>query len=272
MFQEIIAPLPGFLLFAVLLGGWYVSKKPLKLPRVVTSIIGLAAAVVLMISLASSGEQILGMAEADDDIPDYADQGIWDIDLAADNTAGDWLDTIVADVDLWAATNESTCSNDQSKCTAIITYTYSSGGVVASLWPDEALITFTVKNGNDIAPPGVTACDNGCWPLVAKMGAIPRVYNTTDGNTLPVADMNSDGEWNAYWEDKSGSGVRTAEHQEINIGNFQPGESDATIRFGIKLEPATFGAGGVTAYDSWFIFIELGGHSFTLELQVVTIV
>jgi hypothetical protein len=268
MFQEILTPMLGFLLFFILLGAWYVSKKPLKLPKPITSVIGLGAVVVLIISLAGSAEQLTMADDDGDDIPAWASDGLWDIDLAADNTAGDWLDTVVADVDLWAS-NESTCDNAQSKCTALITYTYGSYG--AGIWPDEALITFTVKNLNAAAPEGITACDNGCWPLVAQMGAIPRIYNTTDGNTIPAADMNNDGEWNAYWEDKSGSGVRTAEHQEINIGNFQPGESDATIRFGLKLEPAPYAAGGVTEYDSWFVFVELGGHSFTLELQVILI-
>ncbi|UCD07435.1 MAG: hypothetical protein JSW41_00420 [Candidatus Aenigmatarchaeota archaeon] len=258
-----------FLIIGIWVLGFFLIKG-FKLGSTAKTIFAIPIALLAIIALGGFAEQAnigFGGGNLPRDIYLRAADATWQLDTNLDSTAGNWEDTIHTDVDLWAATGNGTCDDSELKCTANIEFVYSTGGVTDPLFPNEYLIDVVVKNTNDAFPEGIAACDNGCWPLVASMGSVPYTYNTTDGNSLPVVDMNNDYLWNAYFDDADGNPWRIVEHRDYNLGLFRPGQSQ-TVRIGVVGEPYAFGAGGLAVYDSFSLYFTMGGQTVELEMLI----
>ena len=193
--------------------------------------------------------------------------GTFSIQISADNTAGNWDDTIVADVDLWAA-GESDCNPVTLTCTVLITATQVNTAI-NTIAPDEALINIEVARTDN--NPNVDDADDFVNFWITAPGSIPYWTNTTDYTTFDTIGSDTNGRYYMYVDDEGGDAFWIAPGETLSGAWMQPGDTE-TVAIGVKLLAPGYGADGQTADVSQKeISFIAGGHTIRLVFLVVAI-
>jgi hypothetical protein len=194
-------------------------------------------------------------------------QGTFSVQISADNTAGDWDDTIVADVDLWAA-GESDCNPVTMTCTVLVTATRV-GTAVNTMAPDEALVTLEVARTDN--NPKVDDADDFVNFWVTAPSNIPSWINTTNYDEFDILGADNNGRYYMYVDDEGGDAFWISPGETLSGAWMQPGDTE-TVRIGMKFNPVGFGADGQTADVSmktlpWIV----GGYTLIINVLDVAI-
>jgi len=196
--------------------------------------------------------------------PTVTTPGVFDFNIAPDNTAANWDDNIVSDVDLWDS-SESDCNPVTGVCTVIMALTRGgSGDTGNTIAPDEALVDLNpTRIDND---PEIPDNEDYASLDITLTSAIPVLENTTTGDDRYLLGRDSDGRFYVYLDDEGNTAHWMKVGQTISAGIFQPSESQSTVRIGIKLNPAAF-ADNYGIGDSWQLTFDLNGN-MTLTIIV----